>query len=123
MQNADLEATTRSYLVFYDQRDLQACMRFFAEDATIHFAMGTYRGREAIEGWHRDRFEADLRVLEIEEARVQDSTVVLDVVATSKTSRAWNFETFAGRVIVSFDQAKIADAQFKLRTALPLENW
>ena len=123
MPNSDLEATTRSYLTRYDQRDLQACMSFFAEEAEVHFAMGTYRGPEAIEEWHRDRFEADLRVLEIERVKVQDQAVILDLVATSKTSRAWGFETFAGRATVSFDQGKIVKAEFGLRNALPLEGW
>jgi len=98
-------------------------MSFFANDATIHFAMGTYRGPKAIEDWHKDRFAADLRVLRIDEIRIEGDTVIIDAVATSRVARAWRFNSVAGRVTIVFGQGKIKEARFGLRTALPVEGW
>ena len=123
MQETDLEAMIRAYLQCYDQRDLAGCMGFFAEDATIHFAMGTYRGPQAIEEWHEDRFKADLRVIRVDEIVTQGDTVTVDAVVTSKVAKAWRFDSVAGRVDVIFEGDKIKEATFGLRTTLPFEGW
>ena len=89
MEKTDLEATANAYLEAYDQRDLPKCMSFFAENATIHFGLGVYRGKQAIEEWHTQRFAADLRVTQVEGIRIQGDKAIIDGVATSKTARSW----------------------------------
>jgi ketosteroid isomerase-like protein len=123
MQESDLKTAIAAYLEAYDQRALSTCMDFFAQDATILFAMGTYRGHQAIEKWHQDRFAADLRVTRVDEVKMDGDTVIVDVTATSKVARAWRFDSVAGRVTVVFRQGKIHKAEFGLRTALPIERW
>lgn len=123
MQQTDLQAVVQDYLQAYDQRDLARCMDFFAEDATVHFALGTYRGQQAIEEWHKDRFAADLRVTRIDEIRTQGDTVIVDAVATSKVAKAWRFDSVAGTATFVFQQDKIKEMKFGLRTTMPLEGW
>jgi ketosteroid isomerase-like protein len=122
MQDVDLKAAVNAYLEAYDQRDLAACIDFFSEDATIHFGLGVYRGRQAIEEWHRDRFAADLRITRVEGIRPRGSTVVVDGVATSNTARAWGFDEVAGRATIVFHGEKIGEVKFGLRTSV-LEGW
>jgi len=98
-------------------------MDFFAEDATIDFASGIFQGRQEIEGWHQDRFQADLRVLRVDEIRRQGDTVIVDVVATSQRAKVWRLKSVAGRATVVFEQGKIKTVTFGLRMALPLEGW
>lgn len=123
MQETDLQATIQAYLRAFDQRDLSRCMNFFVENATIDFASGIYRGTQAIEGWHKDRFAADLRVLRVDAIRAQGNTVTVDVVATSNVARAWRVNSVAGRATVVFQDGKIKEARFGLRMALPIEGW
>src|SRR5512143_247590 len=101
MDETELKAVLEAYLDAFHRRDLPACMAFFAEDAKIQFAMGTYEGTAAIEEWHSDRFAADFRVLRVEGMRVRGETVVVDAVGTSKMARAWRFGEVAGRATFS----------------------
>jgi ketosteroid isomerase-like protein len=123
MQETELQATIQDYLQAFDERDLSKCVDFFTEDAMIDFASGIYRGKQAIEEWHKDRFGADLRVLRVEGIKPKGSTVTVDLVVTSKVARAWRINSAAGRATVVFDQGKIKEARFGLRMALPIEGW
>lgn len=123
MQGTDLQAVVEAYLQAYDERDLARCMDFFAEDATIHFGMAVYRGRHAIEEWHEDRFAADLRVIRIDEIRVQGHTVIADVVVTSKRTKSWRLDPLGGRATVALEEGEIKEVKFGLRTSLPVEGW
>lgn len=124
MQDSNLHAKVLDYLDAFDQRDLERCMRFFADDCLIDFASGKYKGQEAIKGWHNDRFKADMRVTRVEEIKVNGQTVVADVVATSQVARRWRVPSLAGRVTLVFDDdALIQSASFGLRMALPIEGW
>jgi len=123
MRGTDLEAMTKAYLQAYDQRDLSECMGFFAEDAIIRFAMGVYKGKQAIEEWHKDRFGADLRMIRVEGTRIQGDKVIVDAIATSKTAKAWGFDSVAGTATFVFQGGKIKQVKFGLRMSIPLEGW
>ena len=43
------------YLDAFGDRDVARCLAFFADDATLHFAAGVYRGKQAIADWRTDR--------------------------------------------------------------------
>jgi ketosteroid isomerase-like protein len=124
MSDTDLHSVIRDYLEAFDRRDLDRCMRFFAEDCRIDFAFGIYRGTEAIVGWHKDRFKAEMRVLRVEQIKVDGQTVVVDLVVTSEVATRWRLPTVAGRVNLVFGPGNlIRDASFGLRTAIPIEGW
>jgi ketosteroid isomerase-like protein len=123
MPAEDLQEMVRAYLEAFERRDLPRCLEFFADDAAITFALSVYRGKQAIEEWHKDRFSADLRVVRVERIRSHNGAVVVDAVATSKVARAWRFASVSGTVTLVFDGSKIKEAKFGLRTPLPLEGW
>lgn len=123
MSTPDLETVVTDYLDAFDARDLERCLTFYADAATIDFANGVYRGKQAIEEWHQDRFKADLRVLEVDSIRAEGTTVVIDVVGTSQLARAWRFNTIPGRVKLTFEEAKIKDAKFSLRPGFSFDKW
>jgi len=120
---AHLEEVARDYLGAFDARDLTRCVDFFAEDATLAWQAGVYRGRPAIEEWHKDRFQADLRLVRVDGIGVEGNVVTVDGVATSKRLRAWRIGSLGGRVIFIFDEDKIRDTKFTVRVTNPLENW
>jgi hypothetical protein len=117
------EAIVKHYLEAFDNRDLSKCLEFFAEDARIDFAMGVYKGSKAIEEWHSKRFEADLRVLRVERIQTKGDAVTVDAIVTSKVAKAWKFPSVAGAVTFVFDQGKIKEGKFQLRTPIPIEGW
>jgi hypothetical protein len=123
VQGPELEATIATYLQAFDSRDLARCTDFFAEDASIHFGLGTYRGRQAVEEWHKDRFAADVRVVRVERVASEGDSVKVDAVVTSRVARAWRFNSVAGTGSFVFNQGKITEAKFSLRMSLPLEGW
>lgn len=122
-QMTDPREAVQAYLQLFDQRDLPRCMEFFAEDATISFVTGVYRGRQAIEEWHKDRFAADARVTRVDDVRTQGDAVIVDAVVTSKVARMWRFSAVSGTATFTFQDGKIKGAKFGLRTSIPFEGW
>lgn len=123
MVDDDPKATVEAYLQVYDRRDMTGCLDFFTEDAVVNFANGIYRGRRDLEGWHNERFKADLRMIRIDRITVNGDTVVVDALATSKVARAWKLPKVAGRATFICHQGKIQEITFGLRSVLPLEAW
>jgi hypothetical protein len=123
MHDVDLQATVEAYLQAYGDRDLPRCLDFFAEDATIRFAMGTYAGLKAIEGWHEDRFAANLRVIRIDEIRTQGNAVTVEMVGTSKVAKLWRVDSVAGTATFVIENGKMTEVTFGLRSRIPLEGW
>jgi len=117
------QQAVQAYLQVFDRRDLPGCMEFFADDAAINFITGVYRGRRAIEEWHRDRFAADVHVTRLEEVRAKGDQVSVDAVVTSKVLKMWRFNSVAGTATFTFREGKIKDAKFGLRAAIPFEGW
>ena len=107
----DLKALAEAYLDAFHKRDLDRCVDFFSDDATIDFNMTAYKGRQAIIDWHKDRFEADLKMLRLNNVAVKGDTVTMDGVATSKRLVAWKAKSIAGRVTMRFG----ADGKIKSR--------
>ena len=75
MENKQLENIIQDYFAEVDNRDLDKCVDFFQEDATIKFQSGIFKGRQAIVDWHNDRFTAELRVLDVKIVDVQENRV------------------------------------------------
>lgn len=123
MEQTDPRGMVQAYLQAFDQRDLSRCMEFFADDATINFATGVFRGRQAIQEWHGDRFAADLRVIRIDDVRREGDAVMVDAVVTSKVVKAWRFKSVSGTATLTFRDGKICEAKFGLRSMFPFEGW
>jgi ketosteroid isomerase-like protein len=111
----DMEGLVRAYIAAFEARDLARCLAFYAEEATIGFHLSPFHGRGDVEEWHRRRFAAEARVLEIERIVVEGDRAVVDAVATSRKLKAWKIPDLRGRVELVFAQGKITRAQFALR--------
>ena len=123
MAEAELETVARDYLGAFEARDLARCLEFFAEDATLAWQAGVYKGRRAIEDWHKDRFQADLRLVRVDGINVEGNVVTVDAVATSNRLRSWRVGSLGGRVTFVFDRDRITSTTFAVRVTNPLEQW
>jgi hypothetical protein len=112
----------RAYLDAFAARDLPGCLERYAPTATIHFAGGVYRGPEAIEDWHRERFKADLRLVHLEDIRDEGELVVVEATATSRRLQLFKIDSLAGLVTFRLDDNLIVEAEFGLRMNNP-EYW
>jgi hypothetical protein len=111
----DLETQARAYLKAFEARDVDQCMAFYNDDASVTFAQSDYKGREQIEQWHKARFAADLRIVRLEKLTVEGSTVVLAAVVTSERLKAWKLNTIRGTVTTLFEGSKIKDLKFGMK--------
>jgi len=116
----DLKALAEAYLDAFHKRDLERCMDFFSDDATIDFNMTAYNGRQAITDWHKDRFAADLKMLRLNNISVNGDTVVVDAVASSKRLAAWKVKSISGRITMRFADGKIKSGKLAGRMSNPL---
>lgn len=111
----DLEMQARAYLMAFEARDIDQCMTFYDDDASVSFVQSDYKGKEQIEEWHKERFAADLRVVRLEKVTVDGNTVVLAAVVTSKRLKAWKLNAIHGTVTTLFKGSKIKDLKFGMR--------
>lgn len=123
MENSEIEAMIREYFDAMENRDLDKCVGFYQEDATIKFQTGIFQGRQAIVDWHKDRFKADLRILGIDKIRAEKDNVRVDGVVTSKRLKAWKIKKISGKVNFTFENGKIKRSEFGMRIYNPLEGW
>lgn len=123
MSDIDLTTCLETYLQMLDARNLDACVAAYTDDAVIHFAMGVYTGKDSITEWHRDRFEAELRVLSHERMVVKAQQVRIEMMITSKRIKAWRINTLRTKGVFSFVGAKIKEVRFSMVGANPLEGW
>lgn len=118
-----LAAIVQNYFKALDDRDLTRCLEFFAEDATIKFQSGVFKGKQAIAEWHKDRFEADLRLLKLNKIETRDDQVHVEGVVTSKRLKAWKINKLSGKATFTFENGKIMKTEFGMRIYNPLEGW
>jgi len=112
---ADLEAITRDYLAAFDARDLEKCLTFFSEDATIDFQNVEYEGPQMVREWHEERFAANLRLMKIENVRVKGATVTVDAVASSDRLAAWKIPSLKSKIEAKFEDDKICEVKLTAR--------
>lgn len=117
---ADLKALAQAYLDAFDAQDLERCLGFFNDNATIDFNMTNYSGRQAITDWHKDRFAANLKLVRLNKISVNGDTVVVDAVATSKRLAAWKVKAISGRVTIRFANGKIISGKLAARMTNPI---
>ncbi|MEW6442568.1 MAG: nuclear transport factor 2 family protein [bacterium] len=123
MTERDLKAVALAYLEAFDRRDLERCMEFFVSDAVIHFGPGVYAGRDAILEWHRDRFEADLRLTRLDRVVLEGDTVSANVNAVSDKIKLYGVDSVDAKVSLAFRGEKIREAYFSLLQGSTLESF
>ncbi len=117
---ADLKALAQAYLEAFDAQDLERCMTFFSDDASIDFNKTVYNGRQAVTDWHKDRFAANLKLTRLNSITVKGDTVVVDAVASSKRLAAWKLKSISGRVTMRFADGKIISGKLAARMSNPI---
>ena len=117
---ADLKALAQASLDAFDAQDLDRCLGFFSDDATIDFNKTVYNGRQAVADWHKDRFAANLKLVRLNNISVKGDTVVVDAVASSKRLAAWKLKSISGRVTMRFADGKITNGKLAARMSNPI---
>lgn len=116
------EAIVRAYFDAFQSRDLDRCMEYFGEDSSIAFMSGVFKGRRAIEEWHKERFAADLQITKIGPIKAKDDTVTADVTVTSNRLKQWKVASLGGRAVLRVKQGKIRDTKLNPRISNPFEK-
>jgi hypothetical protein len=116
---AGLRAMVDAYRRNFEGRDLAGCVAFFADDAVIKFLFGSYQGRQAIEDWHRDRFDADVRILRIEGMAVEPGKVAVHAVATSRRLKQFRIGEVKGTLTFRIEDGRFKEAVLSARKGVP----
>ena len=123
MKESELEELARAYLDAFEKRDFEACIDLYMPDSVIHFGPGSYAGMKNIEEWHRERFDADLRLTSLDETRLEGNTVSARVIAVSDKIKAWGLDSIQATLSLVFEGKKIKEARFDLLDSNTLETW
>jgi ketosteroid isomerase-like protein len=115
----ELRTIVESYRRAFESGDAAGCASYFTEDATLRFLFGSYQGRGAIEGWHRDRFAADVKLLRIDGVAVDGDSVVAQVVVTSRRLRLVRMDQVKGTVTFRMEQGRFKEAVLSARKGAP----
>ncbi len=113
MQTLNAQDVVQSYLDAFGAQDLARCVDLFCDDATLFAPPVTYQGKQALEDWHRARFNANARIVRIDDVSAQDDVVTVQGAITSKRLKAWRINTLAGRATFKMRGDKIADVRFE----------
>jgi hypothetical protein len=113
--SADPQAAIQEYLSAFEARDADRCAAFYAGDAVIQFQFSRYGGPAAIATWHRERFEANLRVLRIDDVTAEDGTVTVDAEVASDRLARWSFDSLSVRLTFAFQAGLIRALKCELR--------
>jgi hypothetical protein len=103
----DVRATIYEYLEAFERRDLPRCLSFYGDPGNIRFQFSHYSGPEAIARWHQERFEADLRVLEVSDVVVEDDGATVDATVASERLRQWHFDSLGVVLTFQFQEGRI----------------
>jgi hypothetical protein len=120
--DTDLKALAQAYLDAFGAQDLERCMSFFTDESSVDFNTTVYTGRQAIEAWHKDRFEANLKMVNLKSITVKGDTVVVDGTVSSKRLAAWRIKQLNGRVTMRFVDGKIRNGKLSPRMTNPFNT-
>jgi ketosteroid isomerase-like protein len=120
---ARLRALVEDYLAALGGHQLEKCLSYFADDATIEFQSGVFKGPEAIAEWHRDRFAAGFQIVDIEGVTVEGSTVIVEASIASGRLRTWKINKLSGRATVRVENGQIKEARLAPKMYNPFEGW
>jgi uncharacterized protein (TIGR02246 family) len=120
---ARLQALVEDYLGALSAHQLEKCVGFFAEDATIEFQSGVFKGPQAIAEWHRDRFAAGFQIVDVERVTVDGNTVVVEAAIASVRLRSWKINSLSGKATVKVENGRIVEARLAPKIYNPFEGW
>src|SRR5438105_2435465 len=100
----------RDYLSAFADRNLDNCLTFFGDDAVI-VLVKRFVGRQAIADWHRQRFSAEVRILNVNGINANGDVVTVDAVITSKRVRGMKIR---GQAVLRFADGKIHEMGFRM---------
>src|SRR5262245_11218890 len=103
------------YFAAFEERNLERCLEFYGDGASVHFQFGDYDGRDAIASWHRERFAADLRVTHVDDMVVDGDTVNVAAVVASARLRSWKLEHLGVTRSFTFDAGRIRNLVCSMR--------
>jgi ketosteroid isomerase-like protein len=119
----DAKQLVQSYIASFQAEDPAQCAAFYTDDAALHFMMGVYRGKAMIADWHRERFEAAMKVLEVNKVVERGDEVTCEFLIESKRLKAWRINTLRGKAAFRLRDGKIDEVHFSLAGGNPLEGW
>ena len=122
-QRATIEALVQDYLTALRERQVEKCVELFADDGTIEFQGGVFKGRQAREEWHRDRFAASFEILEVERVGVDADTATVEAVITSARLRSWKINKLSGKAKLTIEDGRIRCASLAPKMYNPFEGW
>ncbi len=122
-QETTPQAVVESYLQAVKEHNLEGCLEFYAEDADLHYMKGVFHGKEAISGWHQERFDAEFEFVKINKISADGDKVVLDASITTKKLRAWKVPRLSGKATFKLDDGKIKEVKFRPKMYNPFEGW
>ncbi len=107
----DVEIVQR-YVDAFSRKDLESCLQFFADDALVKFLAKRFQGKSAIAEWHRERFDADAKILDVGSIEAIGDAVVAELTATSKLVRRWRVN-LGGQAVIRMEDSKIQEMGFE----------
>jgi hypothetical protein len=113
--HAGPETLVRDYLSAFEARDVDGCTALYADDGVVQFQFSRYDGREAIKTWHRERFDANLRVVRVDEVAVDEGEVTVDALVASDRLQKWNFDSLGVRLTFALDGRRIRELRCNVR--------
>ena len=114
-----LRAMVEGYREAFVRADLDGCLSYFAEDASLKFLFGTYQGHAAIREWHEARFEAEVKLLRIDQVAVRGETVTAQAVATSRRLKMFRMDEVKGTVTFTVAGGKFKEVVLSARKGMP----
>lgn len=102
----------RQYIDAFSRKDLESCLQFFADDALVKFLAKRFQGKSAVADWHRERFDADAKILDIGSIEAVDDAIVAELAATSKLVKRWRV-SLRGQAVMRVEDSKIREMSFE----------
>lgn len=103
------------YREAFEAGDAARCAGFFAEDAILKFIFGTFKGRKAIEDWHKERFSAEVELLKVESMSVEGDQVSMNAAVTSRKLRRFRMNEVKGTAVFHLRDGLFSEAHFSPR--------
>lgn len=114
-ENRDPRSLLEAYRTAFEAGDATLCAGLFAEDATLKFIFGTFKGRKAIEDWHKERFSAEVKLLRIESVSVEGEKISMNAAVTSRKLRRFRMNEVKGTAVFHVQDGRFSEAHFSPR--------
>ncbi len=115
MEQAEPQAVIESYMEAFEAKDLPRCLAFFDDEAEVEFMFSNYRGKQAIEEWHQERFDAGIQVSSFEVVEAEEDTVVVHLDGTSRRLQMFKIPSLKGTGTFRIERGQIQEARFAAR--------